>query len=125
MNHARRILPAWIVLGAITICLLAGSGLRASFAVYIKPIEAETGWTRGALSGAAAISLLLLGAAGPFAGRLADRWGPRRVTLLALLVLSVGAIGAAGIHALWQVSLTTRVLIVISARGLVLVTVSG
>ncbi len=31
------------------------------------------GWTRGGLSGAAALSLLLLGAVGPFVGRLADR----------------------------------------------------
>src|SRR5438270_3578039 len=107
--------PAWIVLGGVTLCMMAGSGLRSVFGIYIKPLEAEFGWTRGALSGAAAISLLLLGAAGPFAGRLADRWGPRRVTLLALLVLSVGAIAAAGIHALWQVYLTTGVLMGIGA----------
>jgi len=67
-----RLHPAWVVLGAVTICLLASTGLRATFAVYIKPMEAEMGWSRGALSIAAAISLLLLGAIGPFAGRLAD-----------------------------------------------------
>ena len=114
--------PAWIVLVAVTMCMAASSGLRSVFGIYIKPLEAEFGWTRGALSGAAAISLLLLGAAGPFAGRLADRWGPRRVTLLALLVLSGGAIAAAGIHALWQVYLTTGVLMGIGAGGLGLAT---
>jgi hypothetical protein len=51
-----RLHPAWIVLGAVTVCLLAASGLRATFGVYIKPIEAETGWSRGALSIAAALS---------------------------------------------------------------------
>jgi MFS family permease len=45
--------------------------------VYIKPMEAEFGWSRSALSGAAAMSLLFLGAAAPFVGWLADRWGPR------------------------------------------------
>jgi MFS family permease len=118
----RRVHPAWIVLSAVTVCMAASSGLRSVFGIYIKPLEAEFGWTRGALSGAAAISLLLLGAAGPFAGRLADRWGPRRVTLLSLLVLGVGAIGAAGIHALWQVYLTTGVLMGIGAGGLGLAT---
>src|SRR5262249_8476293 len=85
----RRLHPAWVVLGAVTICLLASTGLRATFAVYIKPIEAEMGWSRGALSIAAAISLLLLGAIGPFAGRLADRWGPRRVIVASMALLGV------------------------------------
>src|SRR5919206_97071 len=84
MTRSRRLHPAWIVLGALTLCLLASTGIRAVFGVYIKPMENELGWTRGALSMAAALSLLLLGAVGPFAGRLADRWGPRRVIVLAL-----------------------------------------
>ena len=79
MTRPPRVHPAWIVLGALTVCMLAAAGLRGVFGVYIKPMEAEFGWTRGALSGAAAVSLLLLGAAGPFVGHLADRWGPRRV----------------------------------------------
>src|SRR5215470_13682141 len=119
---SRHLHPAWIVLGAVTICLLASSGLRSTFAVYIKPIEAETGWSRGALSGAAAISLLLLGAAGPLAGRLADRWGPRRVTLLSLALLGIGGVGAAAIHALWHVYLTTGALMGLGAGGLGLAT---
>ena len=105
-----RIHPAWIVLGAMTLCMAVASGLRAVFGVYVKPLEAEFGWSRGAISGVAALSLLILGAVGPFAGRLADRWGPRRVTLLAVGLLGAGAIGASAIHALWQAYLTTGVL---------------
>src|SRR5437763_14693040 len=91
MTPRPRLHRAWIVLGGVTLCMMAGSGLRSVFGVYIRPMEAEFGWGRGALSGAAAISLLLLGAAGPVLGRLADRWGPRRVLGEALLPLSSGA----------------------------------
>ena len=106
----RRLHPAWIVLGAVTVCLLASSGLRATFGVYIKPIEAEMGWSRGALSIAAAISLLLLGATGPFAGRLADRWGPRRVIVIRRSrCWASAAVAMSFVHNLWQLYLTAGV----------------
>ncbi len=95
MIAPQRLHPAWVVLGAVTLCMMAGSGLRSVFGVYIKPMEAEFGWGRGALSGAAAISLLLLGAAGPAVGWLADRYGPRRVIVVSLLMLGSGAITVA------------------------------
>ena len=122
MIAARRLHPAWLVLGALTVCMLAGSGLRAVFGVYIKPMEAEMGWSRGALSGAAAVSLLLLGAAGPLVGRLADLWGPRRVISAALLVLAAGSIGSAFVQQLWHVYVTAGVLMAVGAGGAALTT---
>src|SRR3989449_6606664 len=122
MSRAPRVHPAWIVLGALTVCMLAGSGLRAVFGVYIKPMEAEFGWSRGALSGAAAVSLLLLGAVGPFIGRLADRWGPRSVITWSLFVLALGAIGSSFVEHLWQIYLTAGVLMALGAGGVALTT---
>ena len=103
MPAPRRIHPAWIVLGALTFGMMTSSGLRGVFGVYIKPMEVEFGWSRSALSGAAALSLLLLGAVGPFAGSLADRWGPRRVIGLSLAILAGGTIGSGLVQNLWQV----------------------
>jgi MFS family permease len=120
-----RLHPAWVVLGAVTICLLASTGLRATFAVYIKPIETEMGWSRGAMSVAAAISLLLLGASGPFAGRLADRWGPRRVMVISQTLLGIGGVGMAFVRSLWQLYLTAGVVMAIGAGGAALSTGSA
>jgi MFS family permease len=117
MRGPRRVHPAWIVLGALTLCLLASTGIRAVFGIYIKPMEAEFGWSRGALSMAAALSLLLLGAVGPLFGRLADSWGPRRIIVLSLLLLALGSIASSFVTKLWHIFVTAGVLMAVGAGG--------
>jgi MFS family permease len=121
MTSWRRVHPAWIVLGALTVCMMAASGLRAMFGVYVKPMEAEFGWSRTALSGVAAVSILLLGASGPLIGRLADRWSPRRVIAAALVVLGLGAVASSAIQTLWQLYVTMSVL-ALGAGGVAMTT---
>ncbi|HUO64412.1 MAG TPA: hypothetical protein VMT97_11950 [Terriglobales bacterium] len=55
----KRLYYGWILLIAVVFVMLTGSGIRAVFGVFIKPIEAEFGWTRQQLSGAAALSLFV------------------------------------------------------------------
>jgi len=74
---------------------------------------------------AAALSLLLLGAVGPFAGRLADRWGPRRVIVFALIVLGIGSILSSFVTRLWHIYLTAGVLMAAGAGGAALSTGSA
>src|SRR5919109_2467821 len=125
MTAARRLHPAWIVLAALTFCMLASTGVRSVFGVYIKPMEAEMHWSRSGLSNAAALGLLLLGATAPFAGRLADRWGAARVIVLALSVLGVGSIASAFVTSLWQLFVTAGVVMAIGAGGAALSTGSA
>jgi len=112
-----RIHFAWVVLGGVMLVMLAASGLRSVFGVFIKPLEAEFHWDRASLSGAAALSLFLLGAVGPFAGRLADRWGPRRVLALSLLVLGIGTILSSFVQNLWHVYVASGILMAVGAGG--------
>lgn len=121
----RRWHPAWRVLFALTVCMMAASGVRAVFGVYIKPMESEFGWSRAALSGAAAVSLLILGAVGPLVGRLADRWGPRRVIAGSLLVLGVGNLASSLVQQLWHVYVTAGLLMALGAGGVAMSTGSS
>jgi MFS family permease len=114
----------WILLAAVVFVVLAGSGIRAVFGVFIKPIEAEFGWTRQQLSGAAALSLFVLGAVGPAVGWLADIWGPRRVMLLAATTLGMGTILASFVGHLWQLYASAGVLMAMGAGGLSMATIS-
>jgi len=109
---------AWVVLAAATLVLLAAAGMRSSFGVFIKPMEAEFGWDRASLSMVASLSLLLYGAAGPVVGRLADRWGPRGVLACATALLAAGALATAQVGALWQLYLTAGILTALGAGGM-------
>jgi len=118
MRTEKPLYYGWIVLAAVVFVMLAASGIRAVFGVFIKPIEAEFGWTRAQLSGAAALSLFVLGAVGPMVGWLADVWGPRRVMLLATAVLGAGALLTSLVGHLWQMYGSAGVLMAAGAGGL-------
>jgi MFS family permease len=108
---------AFIVLGAVVVIMLVASGLRAVFGVYIRPMETTFGWDRASLSGVAALSLLLLGAVGPFVGWLADRWGPRRVIVVSCALLGLGTLLSSQVMSLWQIYLTAGVLMSVGGGG--------
>jgi MFS family permease len=112
-----RIHYAWIVLGTVTLVMLANSGVRSSFGVFIKPMEQEFHWDRTALSTVAALSLFIFGAVGPLVGRLADRFGPRGVLAAATVLAGVGTLGTATVVSLWQLYLTAGVITALGAGG--------
>ena len=117
MHGSRRFHYAWVALGGSALAILGASGLRSAFGVFIKPMEAEFGWDRTALSLVASLSFLLNGAIGPIVGRLADRVGVRKVLAASGILVGVGALGAALTVSLWQLYATVGVIIAIGAGG--------
>lgn len=115
MNQDRdrrgRIHYAWIIAGVTFFVLLATAGIRATPAVMMVPLEHEFGWTRAAISGAIAINIALFGIIGPFAASFIDRYGLRRMVLLALALLSVGVTLSSTMHTQWQLTLYWGVLV--------------
>ena len=120
----KRLYYGWIMLVAVVFVMLAGSGIRAVFGVFIKPIEAEFGWSRAQLSGAAALSLFVLGAVGPVVGWLADVWGPRRVMVLSTAILGAGTLLSSFVGHLWQFYISAGLLMAMGAGGLGMATSS-
>jgi len=76
-----------------------------SFGVFLKPITAEFGWDRGAVSVAISLNLIVGGGLGILSGRLSDRYGPRLLVTIGGLLTGVAFLLLSQINALWHVYL--------------------
>ena len=81
--------PAVIVLGGCLIAMLA-FGPRSALGFFLTPLSATHGWGRDIYALAIAVQSLLYGAAQPFAGALADRFGAQRVIIAGALSYALG-----------------------------------
>ena len=93
----------WLVLG------LSGAGAFVATAIAgvvlggIQPyILEDTNWSRTSIGLSAGIGVWASGFLAPFAGRLADRYGPRWLMPVGLVVLGLSMVAIAGVHAAWQ-----------------------
>lgn len=82
---------------AAKLMILAGSlivaislGVRHSFGLFLQPMTIENGWGRETFALAIALQNLMWGAAQPFAGMLADRFGASRVIIGGALLYVAG-----------------------------------
>jgi predicted MFS family arabinose efflux permease len=73
------------------VALLGAAGFRAGPSVLMVPLQDEFGWSRGLLSLAVSVNLVLFGVIAPFAAALMDRFGIRAVTSSALLLVAAGS----------------------------------
>ena len=93
----------WLVLGLSAGGAFAATAVAGVVLGGIQLLVAEdTGWPRSWIGYSASAGVLMSGVFAPFAGRLADRYGPRWLMPIGVIVLALcmGALGA--VHAVWQ-----------------------
>ena len=120
-TRTRRFHPAWIVAIVAFLALVGAAGFRAAPSVLMLPLEEEFGWTRTQLSLAVTVNLLLFGLTAPFAAALMARFGLRRVTSVALLLVASGAALSIFATEPWMLVLTWGVLIGLGTGSMALV----
>src|SRR5688572_4477878 len=96
---------AWVVARVTFVILLVTAGVRATPGVLMVSLESEFGWSRTSISGAVAINIALFGLIGPFAASAIDRWGLRRIVLLALALLAASVALTTRMQSAWQMML--------------------
>src|SRR6202142_2352479 len=88
-----------------------GSLFVYTFAVFVKPLPAEFGWSREAISSGFAIAAVTVGLSSPLLGRWIDRFGPRRIILPCMTVFGCGIASLTLLRSgIWQFYATCFVL---------------
>jgi MFS transporter, OFA family, oxalate/formate antiporter len=100
----------WLIVAALFTVSYGISTPLAAYGVFL-PVLAETfGWSRGAISTALSINLVLGGLAGFGVGALADRHGPRAMLVVTVLLAGAGFGLVSTVGALWQLYLFVGVM---------------
>jgi len=106
---ARPLKPGRVALNVLALCFalaLVGRGLGESFTVFLKPISENFGWDRAQVVSVYSLTWLAGGLTAPVVGRLFDRYGPRSVYSLGLMLLGGAFLVASQAQALWQFQLS-------------------
>ncbi len=109
--------PVFAVLAYAALIVCIAMGIRHAFGLFFTPMSSAHHWPRETFAFAMALQNLMWGAAQPFAGLLADRWGARRVLFGASLFYAAGLAGMAWADSAGGLAATAGVLIGIAQSG--------
>ncbi|MGP4020001.1 MFS transporter [Saccharopolyspora sp. 5N708] len=121
---ARRIHPAWWMAAVAFIALLGAAAFRSVPGVFMNPLHDEFGWPHSVISSAVSLNLLLYGLTAPFAAALMVRFGIRRVTVTALLLVAAGSGLTVFMTASWQLVVCWGLLVGLGTGSMALAFVS-
>src|SRR5215510_2446810 len=107
----------WVLIAVGCAIALIAFGPRSALGQFLAPLSFDRGWGREAFSFAIAVQNLIWGAMQPFAGAVADRFGPVRVLSLGAVLYAAGLVGMATSTSLVGLNLTAGVLIGFGLAG--------
>jgi len=99
--HTRR----WLIVAALFVAIFGVSLPLAAYGVFLPVLAEHFGWTRGAVSAALSVNLLVGGVAGFAVGALADRHGPRVLLAATMALAGLGFALVSTVSALWHLYL--------------------
>ncbi|MGH7425741.1 MAG: MFS transporter, partial [Candidatus Methylomirabilales bacterium] len=78
----------WRIAGGLSMNLALGAVY--AWSIFVRPLEAEFGWTRAQVSTILTILVLVFGLTFIIGGRMQDKLGPTRVSLIASILNPLG-----------------------------------
>ncbi len=98
----------WRVVGALLMNLSLGS--LYAWSIFVAPLEKEFGWDRAQTSWVFTIAIFVFGTSFVLAGRIQDKLGPFRISLIGAIFLGSGLVLASFTNSLTAIYLTLGVI---------------
>jgi MFS family permease len=112
-----RLFYGYIIVTAAMCIQIIGWGLYNSYGVYFNQILAEFSWPRETISGAYALSQIIIGISAIFLGGLNDRFGPRILMTCGGILAGLGFALISQTHSVWQLYLFQGIIMGIGVSG--------
>jgi MFS family permease len=92
----------WMAILCSLFSLLSFMGSLTTFAVFVRPLQQALSWDRTHIMTAFTITLAMFAVGGPAAGRLFDRFGPKKVMVPGAIIATIGLILLSRMTSLWE-----------------------
>jgi len=96
------IFQSWTIVTAGFFLVFILYGTFYSFGVFVKPMSMGLGWSRATTTGVVSVYMVLHGIFSIITGRLTDRYGPRLIVAISVLLVALGYALSFRINAPWQ-----------------------
>jgi MFS family permease len=95
----------WVVAGATFLSGLIMAGAVGAPGIFIIPLQKEFGWSTSDISAALAVRFFLFGIIAPFAAALMNKYGVRKVVLVAQAIVAACLVASLWMTSLWHLLL--------------------
>ena len=108
----------WVIVAAGALMTWMAMGALLALPVFLAPISADTGWSRGGIGFAMTLNFLTMGIGSAVWGGLSDRYGPRMILVAGVVLLGAGLALASRATSLLEFQAIYGLLIGIAAGSL-------
>lgn len=106
----RPLFYGWVIIGVGFSSQFFFGLSQQAFSTYLVPLGAEFGWSRAVLAGPRSLTQSQTALLGPLNGYLVDRFGPRKMMIVGVLLLGLGMILFGRVQNVWDYYLVNVVL---------------
>lgn len=107
----------WVVIGALLLQMIQGALLFQAFGAYFVQLQAQFGWSRASLSWSFSLLRVESGLLGPLQGWLIERFGPRTILSVGLVIFALGFMYLSTINSLTTFYLAFVIIAIGSSLG--------